>query len=218
MPFSPCASLLVQDLAWARVTPRMVLSHTSGLGNLAYVEPDKKMHLHYKPGSCFLYSGDGLCILQLLLEEQIGKPLDQLTSEALFKPLGMTRIGLAFRPEFAPNVADRVDSNEKFIAKTHRNPRAADSMSTSAEDLARFLTALLANKILSAKPSSRCSPHRSPSPSRTSSNLGPKPTPKAPNPRPSAWPTLSAGASSHTRFGPAFFKEGHGDGGQNYMI
>jgi CubicO group peptidase (beta-lactamase class C family) len=63
----------------------------------------------------------------------------------------MTRTGLAFRPEFAPNVADRVDSNEKFIAKTHRNPRAADSMSTSAEDLARFLTALLANKILSAK-------------------------------------------------------------------
>ena len=23
---------------------------------------------------------------------------------------------------------------------------------------------------------------------------------------------------THTRFGPAFFKEGHGDGAQNYMI
>lgn len=26
------------------------------------------------------------------------------------------------------------------------------------------------------------------------------------------------GLLTHTRFGPAFFKEGHGDGAQNYMI
>ena len=31
---------LVRDAAWATVTPRMLLSHTSGLANFAFVEPD----------------------------------------------------------------------------------------------------------------------------------------------------------------------------------
>ena len=46
------ASELVKDPMWLTVTPRMLLSHTSGLG-LAAIEPDKKMHLHFKPGTQF---------------------------------------------------------------------------------------------------------------------------------------------------------------------
>jgi hypothetical protein len=53
------ASELVKDPAWATVTPRMRLSHSSGLLNFASLEPDKKMRLHFKPGSQFLYSGEG---------------------------------------------------------------------------------------------------------------------------------------------------------------
>lgn len=217
--FSPSASLLVQDPAWANVTPRMVLSHTSGLGNLAYAEPDKKMHLHYKPGSRFLYSGDGLSILQLVLEEKFGKSLDELTNEALFKPLGMARTGLAFRPEFAPNVADRFDRNEKFIAKTRRNPRAAGSMSTSAEDLARFLTALLANKIMSAKTQQQMLTPQIAIAFSHQFQFGPQANDESPEPKAVGLSyALGWGILTHTKFGPAFFKEGHGDGTQNYMI
>lgn len=54
------ASALVADPAWAFVTPRMLLSHSSGLANFAFLEPDKKMRLHFQPGTQFQYSGEGM--------------------------------------------------------------------------------------------------------------------------------------------------------------
>jgi len=148
------ASELVRDPAWPTVTPRMLLAHTSGLANFAFIEPDKKMHLHFKPGTHFLYSGEGINLVQFLIEQKKGRLLDQLMQEALFTPLGMTRTGIIYRTEFAANVADRYDAEERFRSQTKRFPaRGAGSMTTSAEDLARFASALFAGKIL--KPSTR---------------------------------------------------------------
>lgn len=69
---------MVNDPAWHAVTPRMQFSHSSGLANFAFMEPDGKMHLHLKPGARFLYSGEGLNLVQLLVEEKQQKSLDQL--------------------------------------------------------------------------------------------------------------------------------------------
>jgi len=44
-------SAIVSEPDWALVTPRVLLSHTSGFLNFAYLEPDKKLHLHFKPGT-----------------------------------------------------------------------------------------------------------------------------------------------------------------------
>ena len=65
------------------------------------------------------------------------------------RPLGMTRTGIIYRTEFADNVADRYNADGTFRAQTRRFPaRAAGSMTTSAEDIARFLSALFAGRIL----------------------------------------------------------------------
>ena len=131
------ASDLVRDPAWPTVTPRMLLAHTSGLANFAFVEQDKKMHLHFKPGTNFLYSGEGINLVQFVIEQQKHQLLDQLMQDALFTPLGMTRTGIIYRTEFADNVADRYDAEERFRSQTKRFPaRAAGSMTTSADDLA----------------------------------------------------------------------------------
>jgi len=58
-PYKETASAIVNDPAWPTVTPRMLLAHTSGLANFAFIEPDKKMHFQFKPGTQFRYSGDG---------------------------------------------------------------------------------------------------------------------------------------------------------------
>jgi CubicO group peptidase (beta-lactamase class C family) len=95
--YKETATQLVRDPAWATVTPRMLLSHSSGLLNFASIEPDKKMHLHFRPGSQFQYSGEGINLVQFVIEQKKGKPLDELLQEALFTPLEMTRTGIIYR-------------------------------------------------------------------------------------------------------------------------
>lgn len=218
-PYQQTASDLVRDPAWLTVTPRMLLSHTSGLANFAFIEPDKRMHLHFKPGAQFQYSGEGINLVQFAIEQQKNRPLDQLMQEALFTPLGMTHTGLIYRKEFESNVADRYDSEEKFRSQTRRfPPRGAGSMTTSAEDLARFVSALFSNRIL--RPSTRRAmlgpvfPIQSLHEFALRANEGEGEEARSVG---LAY-GVGWGLLTHTRFGSAFFKEGHGDGAQNYMI
>ena len=182
-------------------------------------EPDKKMHLHFAPGTAFRYSGEGINLVQFVIEQQKGRPLDQLMQEALFTPLGMTRTGLIYRTEFADNVADRYDANEQFKSQTKRFPaRGAGSMTTSAEDLARFVSALFSGRII--KPATRKSMLAPFIQIRSLHQFALA----ADEPEGTEAPAVGLaygmgwGLLTRTRFGPAFFKEGHGDGAQNYLI
>jgi CubicO group peptidase (beta-lactamase class C family) len=218
-PYRETASELVKDPMWPSVTPRMLLSHSSGLQNFAFIEPDKKMHLHFKPGTQFLYSGEGIDLVQFAIEQKMHKPLDVLMQDALFTPLGMTRTGIIYRKEFEADVADRYDLNEKFRSQTKRFPaRAAGSMSTSADDLAKFATAFLDGKIV--KNSTRAEMLRPVLNVRTTHEFALGPNEGAGKEADEAGLAYGVGWGllTHTRFGPAFFKEGHGDGAQNYMI
>jgi CubicO group peptidase (beta-lactamase class C family) len=217
-PYRNTAADLVHDPRWLAVTPRMLLSHTSGLANFVFLEPDKKMHLHFAPGSSFAYSGEGLNLLQFVIEQRLHQPLDQLMQQALFTPLGMTQTSMLWQPRFAADVADRYDLNENFIAHTRRDrPRAAGSMTTSVEDLARFTSALMDGRIL--KPASL---HTMLTPVVRIDRVRQFPTFDQPKGTEGSAVGLAYGIGwgllTHTRFGPAFFKEGHGEGAQNYMI
>ena len=212
-------SAIVHDPAWPTVTPRMLLSHTSGLANFATLEADKKMRLRFKPGTQFLYSGEGINLVQFVIEQQKHKPIDELMQEAIFTPLGMTQTGLIYRKEFEANIADRFDLNEVFHSQTRRFPaRSAGSMSTSVEDLSRFASALFAGKII--KPSTM---QQMLKPYYVIHDEHQFPIAKQEGQGKEAEAVGLAygvgwGLLTHTKFGPAFFKEGHGDGAQNYMI
>jgi CubicO group peptidase (beta-lactamase class C family) len=85
--YKETGSAIVSEPDWPLVTPRMLLSHTSGLLNFAFLEPDKKLHLHSKPGARYNYSGEGINLVQFLVEQKNQKPLEQLMQDALFTPL-----------------------------------------------------------------------------------------------------------------------------------
>lgn len=221
-PYRETASDLVRDPQWQLVTPRMLLSHSSGLANFAFIEPDKKMHLHFKPGTQFLYSGDGINLVQFVIEQKKQKPIEDLMEDAIFRPLGMTRTSLIYQKEFAEDVADRFDVQEHFHAQTRRFPaRAAGSMTTSADDLARFATALLDDRIIRKRTRAEMlSPvyyihtkHEFGLPGWTGQDTETREADGVGLAYGVGW-----GLLTRTRFGPAFFKEGHGDGAQNYMI
>jgi CubicO group peptidase (beta-lactamase class C family) len=218
-PYRESASLLVHDPAWRKVTPRILLAHTSGLLNFASIEPDKKLRLHFEPGTQFLYSGEGIKLVQFVIEQQQKRPLNELMQEAIFSPLGMTQTGMIYRAEFAPNVADRFDAGERFHAQTKRGPvNAAGSMATSAEDLAHFAEALFAGRLL--QPEARKEMFTPFIQIRTLHQFPLKLNEPASEEARQVGLAYGVGWGllTKTPYGPAFFKEGHGDGAQNYMI
>lgn len=218
-PYKDTASLIVLDPQWQKVTPRMLLSHTSSLLNFPFIEPDKKLHLHGVPGATYSYSGEGLNILQFVIEQKLGKTLDVLMQDAIFTPHGMKRTGLIYRTEFEANVADRYNAAEAFISQTRRFPaRGAGSMTSSAEDLARFSIALLNGRILKSATRQHMLAPQIRIRSLHQFALKPNEPEGAEAAKVGLAYGLGWGLLTCTPYGPAFFKEGHGDGAQTYLI
>jgi CubicO group peptidase (beta-lactamase class C family) len=213
------AAVIVRDTAWARVTPRMLLSHTSGLANFAADEPDGRMRLHDAPGTRYRYSGEGINLAGFLVEQRLGAPLDSLMQAAVFGPAGMARTGMVFRPAFAADIADRFGADGAFLARTRRSPaRAAGSMTSTAEDLAAFAAALFDGRLLRAETRAAMLRPQVRITSRAQFGPGADATDGEEARRVGLAYGVGWGLLTRTRYGPAFFKEGHGDGAQTYLI
>jgi len=128
---------LANDPRWQKITPRMVLTHSTGFANFAFMEPDQKLHIHFDPGTKYSYSGEGMILLQFAIEhgkteQGLGLDLGDLT-QATFNQLGMTRTSLKWRDDFRPNLAD--GWNDKGEPQDHdkrSKVRVAGSMDTAA--------------------------------------------------------------------------------------
>ena len=95
---------LQDDPRWQKITARMSLTHSTGFANFWFIEPDQKLRIHYEPGARYSYSGEGLILLQFVIENGrkaagLGLDLGDLT-KANFDRLGMTRTSLVWRPRF----------------------------------------------------------------------------------------------------------------------
>lgn len=101
------------------ITPRMLLSHTSGLGI------DANAALSFTPGTEYAYSGTGLEYLQRVIEVQTGKPLGALAQEHVFGELALDMKKSSFVPPGASE--DKAD--------------AANSLYTTPSDYAKLMTA-----------------------------------------------------------------------------
>ena len=218
-PYKGVSDELINDPNWRLVTPRRLLSHTAGFSNLAFLsEPDQKLRLHFKPGARYAYSGDGLNLLQFAIEEKLGETIDIGMQRDLFTPLQMTGTGMIWKESFDENTALRYNAYGKHIGTTRKTrARGAGSMTSNVTDLAKYIEALLSNKFL--KPGSKSqmltrqieitSAHQFPTLDLTQGTEGKKVGLSY---------GLGWGLLLKTPYGPAFFKEGHGDGAQTYMI
>ena len=94
---------LAGDNRWRKLTARMLLTHSSGFANFAFLEPDRRLRMHFDPGTRYAYSGEGLILLQFVLERGLGLDVGAEIQRRVFAPLGMTRTGMMWRPDFKPN-------------------------------------------------------------------------------------------------------------------
>jgi len=152
LPEYPLYAALQGDERWRRLTPRILLSHTSGLANFAFLEPDQKMRIHFDPGSRYAYSGEGIILMQFVLEAGLHLNVGEEMQRRVFDRFGMTRTSMTWRPDFALNLADGYGLDGSFAPHDPRSkPRAAGSMDTTIADSARFLAGSSRGEGLSAR-------------------------------------------------------------------
>lgn len=146
---------LAGDPRWMQITARNVLTHSTGFANFWWDEPDQKLRIHFDPGSHYSYSGEGMILLQFVIEngrKDRGLGLDVGTlTQGNFDRLGMSRTSLQWRPDFRPNLADGFNDKGEALPHDERSKvRAAGSMDTTIEDLSKFVAALTRHEGLSS--------------------------------------------------------------------
>jgi CubicO group peptidase (beta-lactamase class C family) len=137
---------LAGDDRWKLITARMCLSHTTGFPNWRFLnantgnyDPKGKLAIYFTPGSRYAYSGEGLVLLQFVLEKTTGKPLQDLAAEMIFTPVGMMRTAYTWQAGFENDYATGYDEAGKPIAIKKRNvANAAGSLVSSIADLPMF--------------------------------------------------------------------------------
>ncbi|CAN5603815.1 hypothetical protein BH20VER3_BH20VER3_01400 [soil metagenome] len=208
---------LAGDERWRKLTPRILLAHTTGFPNFRFMNADGKLDFKFDPGTRYAYSGEGINLLQFVLEAGLGLDLGKEMQKRVFDRLGMKRTSMTWRENFAPNVADGYDEHGKREPHDQRGAvRAAGSMDTTIEDYAKFLAGFLRGEGISAK--GRAEMLR-PQIAIKSAHQFP-PLDPAENPA-HAEIKLSAGLGCvlfQSADGPAFYKGGHNEWTDNLAI
>lgn len=205
---------LAGDDRWRKITPRILLTHSSGFRNFWWDEPDRKLRINFDPGSRYSYSGEGIILLQFVLERGLGLDLGREMQRRVFDRFGMRNTSMTWRADFARNLADGWKADGSTEPHDERSRvRAAGSMDTSIADFARFAAGFMRGEGL--KRSSRAAMLKAQLPITSRSQF---PVMKTEVPPAEQWKGLAAGLGVITFTGSqgrGFFKGGHNDSTAN---
>lgn len=152
LPDYPRYADLAGDPRWEKITPRMLLTHSSGLADQRVYDPDNKLRFNLEPGTRYAYSGEGINLMQFVIDEGLGLKVGDEMQRRIFAPLGMTRSSMIWRDDFAGNLADGYKADGSFEDHDMRGSvKAAGSLDTSIHDLAQLAAAMVSGKGLSVK-------------------------------------------------------------------
>ncbi|HST23035.1 MAG TPA: serine hydrolase domain-containing protein, partial [Blastocatellia bacterium] len=217
LPDYPKYADLAGNPRWRSLTARMLLDHTPGFPNFRFLNPDGKLDFKFDPGTRYAYSGEGINLLQFVLEEGLGLDVGKEMQRRIFDRFGMIRTSMTWRDDFAQNLADGYDVNGKLERHHARGSvRAAGSMDTTITDYAKFLAAFMRGEGLSA--AARNEMLR---PQIAIKSAHQFPTLDATTERANLKIGLSAGLGSvlfKSPYGAAFFKGGHDDWTGNMVV
>lgn len=205
------------------ITPAMCLSHTSGLPNWRWIrrdgsiDRDGRLAIWFDPGAQYSYSGEGIQLLQLGIQEGLGLRVGEQMQKRVFDRFGMSRTSMTWRDDYSTNHAlgyDEQGNPREFRRFDHAS--AAGSGTTTITDTARFLQGVLQGTGLS--------------PDARAKMLAPRVRIRSPHQFPVGSTEVVADNDEvnlsyglgwgllETPHGRAFFKEGHDEGWENYMI
>jgi CubicO group peptidase (beta-lactamase class C family) len=208
---------LASDPRYKKITSRMLLSHTSGFPNWRWINDDHQLNINFEPGSKYAYSGEGVDLLQLVIETTTTKPAEDLMRERAFQPLGMIRSSMVWQSRFETDYANGYDEYGRSLGPKKRNKAdAAGVLQTTLAAYTKFMLAMM-----------------------NGAGLQPKTRELMLSPQiqifsKHQFPTLTGDTTDEnkairlsyclawglywTPYGKAFFKEGHDEGWRNYTV
>jgi CubicO group peptidase (beta-lactamase class C family) len=152
LPAYPRYADLAGDDRWRLLTPRILLGHATGFANFRWLESDRKLRFHWSPGERYGYSGEGLRLLQFVLEQGLGLDVGREMQTRVFDPLGMARTSMTWREDFGANVSEGHDADGKPLLHERRTRAdAAGSMDTTIADQALLWQSILLGRSLSPR-------------------------------------------------------------------
>ena len=208
---------LKTDSLYHKITARMCLAHTSGLPNWRFFEEDKKLRVNHEPGTSYLYSGEGMVYLQVVIEKITGENFEDIAQRLVFQPLEMTKSSYQWQHEFEYNYAYGHNAKGQGLKKDKDNePRAPSTLETTHKDYNKFLSAVLNRDLLEEEswneiftPQIRI---------RSKRQFGPLSNEvTSENDKIQLSYGLGWGIFQ-TPYGPAAFKEGYGSGFQHHSV
>ncbi len=171
--YLPAWPLPKSNYPTSAVTISRLLSHTAGLnaGEDTFRRPDAPAvsasellktpladasptpmpaRLDGPAGQSFVYSVPGYALLQMVVEAQTGQDFDGYMKAAILRPLGMTSSSYQWDASLRPRTATPYLGDGQPSPVLIPQDEAADSLFTTAPDLARFVAAPLPDRALPA--------------------------------------------------------------------
>ena len=151
---------LQPDPRYRLLTPRVLMSHRSGLRNWAYEYANGKLAFDFDPGTRFGYSGAGVEMAARYAEARTGKDLQTLAFQYVLSPLGIQEMSMGHIPAWARDrLAVPMDGAGVFRSVAEldaslandRADGAADDLVVTVPAYATLLTALISHDWLPAR-------------------------------------------------------------------
>lgn len=143
------------------ITVRQLLTHTAGmpLGDVfeRYSPSEeipsleeslsKEAVIINDPGTSFMYSNTGYNLLELLIEEVIGRDFSEYMEREILIPLGMNNSSFTWSNKLKPEVPTGYDLKGKEVPVYIYPEKASGGLFASVEDIAAFITAGMTNHV-----------------------------------------------------------------------
>jgi CubicO group peptidase (beta-lactamase class C family) len=131
-----------EDARLGQITARRVLSHTTGFPNWRNREAGLK--IYFPPGDRFSYSGEGFVYLSKVIEHITSEKFNDFMKRMVFDPLAMTNSSYVWEDRFETQMTFRHSgAGEARGQNKLKDPNAAASLRTTAQDFGLFLAAIL---------------------------------------------------------------------------
>lgn len=124
-----------------------------GIPHSAIAKTFKPKDFMFEPGEALIYNNNAYLFLGLIIEKVSGQHYDQYLKETFFKPLGMNSTSFSSNIEVTKNKVTGYSYSPNGLQQkgflNYNMPYSAGSLSSSAQDLLTWMTALHQGKVLS---------------------------------------------------------------------